>query len=214
MFSLLFISDRPKVGALIKLLQPGLRSKIVLASNYDYGVKHVFEQKISLVAIQSQIGEATCEGVVRHIQNLLGSDAPSFILLDDASMFTPEPGLFDHTLNLSESERSLVSTFYSIMTPEAGGWRIVPGAETKSGGGAGKQLRPAKGRVESMTSRASSSPRCWNSPTSTWMRRPRLWTRARRRYLPKWSGRPPASRSMLQSPGRRRGESRACRGRR
>jgi flagellar FliL protein len=105
MLNLLFISDSPKAEYIKSVLQPVLKVIIDVVTDFDQGLKNVFEKRPSTVCIQDQIGGVTGESVARHIQMLLGNSAPSFILLhtgnDNAKAIV---GLYEHIIDLSQSD--------------------------------------------------------------------------------------------------------------
>lgn len=102
MINLLFISDSPRADLLRGHFQQQLKVRIAVVGDFDHGLKGVFEQRPLVVCIQDQIAGVTGESVARHIQLLLGSDAPSFILLHNANgKARPLPGLFTHLIDLT-----------------------------------------------------------------------------------------------------------------
>lgn len=102
MINLLFITNNPRAEQLCGHFQQQLKVRIDLVSDFDHGLKGVFEQRPSVVCIQEQIAGVTGESVARHIQMLLGSDAPAFILLHEgSSRAKPVPRLFEHLVDLS-----------------------------------------------------------------------------------------------------------------
>jgi len=108
MLNLLFISDSPKAGYVKKILQPVLKVRIDVVTDFDHGLKEVFEKRPSTVCIQDQIGGVTGESVARHIKMLLGSGAPSFILLHAGSgKVKAIKGLYEHLVDLSQSDEAV-----------------------------------------------------------------------------------------------------------
>ncbi len=104
MLNLLFISDSPKVEFIKKELQPVLKVIIDVVTDFDHGLKDVFEKRPATVCIQDHIGGVTGESVARHIQMLLGNSAPTFILLY-AGNDKPRTikGLYEHLIDLNQS---------------------------------------------------------------------------------------------------------------
>ena len=103
MLNLLFISDSPKVELLKKELQPFLKVIIDVVTDFDRGMKDVFEKRPATVCIQENIGNVSAESVARHIQMLLGSGAPTFILLHPGNAKAGEiKGVFEHFVDLSQ----------------------------------------------------------------------------------------------------------------
>ena len=105
MLNLLFISDSPKAEYVKGVLQPLLKVIIDIVTDFDHGLKDVFEKRPATVCIQDQIDGVTGESVARHIQMLLGTSAPKFILLHDGSGKAKAiKGLYEHLVDLSQSE--------------------------------------------------------------------------------------------------------------
>ncbi|MHB8120942.1 MAG: hypothetical protein ACYDG4_02210 [Desulfuromonadaceae bacterium] len=101
MLNLLFISDSPKTESIKSELQPFLKVIIDVVTDFDSGLRDVFEKRPTVVCIQDQIGTVTGESVARHIQMLLGSGAPTFILLHTGkSKAKAVKGLYEHIIDL------------------------------------------------------------------------------------------------------------------
>jgi hypothetical protein len=108
MLNLLFISDSPKADHIKSALQPELKVIIDVVSDFDHGLKDVFEKRPATVCIQDQIGGVTGESVARHIQMLLGSSAPRFILLHSGNgKARTINGLFEHLIDLNQANDTL-----------------------------------------------------------------------------------------------------------
>lgn len=103
MINLLFITNNSRAELVCSHFQQQLKVRIDLVADFDQGLKAVFEQRPSVVCIQEQIASVTGESVARHIQMLLGADAPAFVLLHEgASKAKPVPRLFEHLVDLSD----------------------------------------------------------------------------------------------------------------
>ncbi len=101
MINLLFITNNPRAEQVCGYFRQQLKVRIDLVSDFDHGLKAVFEQRPSVVCIQEQIASVTGESVARHIQMLLGADAPAFVLLHEGnSKVKPVPRLFEHLVDL------------------------------------------------------------------------------------------------------------------
>lgn len=108
MLNLLFISDSPKTDHIKSALQPELKVIIDVVSDFDHGLKDVFEKRPATVCIQDQIGGVTGESVARHIQMLLGSSAPRFILLHSGNgKARAINGLFEYLIDLNQANDTL-----------------------------------------------------------------------------------------------------------
>jgi len=102
MLNLLLISDDSKVRTLKNILQPQLKAKVDVVADFDHGLQDVFEKRPATVVIQSVISGVAGESVARHIQMLLGNDAPRFILLYESDSNTHAvEGLFEHCISLA-----------------------------------------------------------------------------------------------------------------
>lgn len=108
MLNLLFISDSPKIEYIKKVLQPVLKVIIDVVPDFDHGLKDVFEKRPATVCIQDQIAGVTGESVARHIQMLLGTGAPQFILIHEGSGKAKQiKGLFEYIVDISQPEAKL-----------------------------------------------------------------------------------------------------------
>lgn len=116
MLNLLFISSSPKMDFIKKNLQPMLKVKIDVVSDFDHGLKDVFEKRPSTIIIQDQIDGVTGESVARHIQMLLGSGAPFFVVMHEGNArVKPIKGLFEHIVDLTQSDAGLLENILSIL---------------------------------------------------------------------------------------------------
>ena len=103
MLNLLFISDSPKIEHIKGILQPVLKVIIDVVTNFDHGLKDVFEKRPATVCLQDQIDGVTGESVARHIQMLLGNSSPTFILLHAGNgKARAIKGLYEHLIDLSQ----------------------------------------------------------------------------------------------------------------
>lgn len=116
MLNLLFISDSPKTEHIKSVLQPELKVIIDVVSDFDHGLKDVFEKRPATVCIQDQIGGVTGESVARHIQMLLGSSAPTFILLHSGNgKARAINGLFEHLIDLNQANETVSGEIKSTL---------------------------------------------------------------------------------------------------
>lgn len=116
MLNLLFISDSPKVEYIKSVLQPVLKVIIDVVTDFDHGLKDVFEKRPATVCIQDQIDGVSGESVARHIQMLLGSGAPKFILIHSGNdKARAIKGLYEHLVDLSQSNDTLAEDIKSTL---------------------------------------------------------------------------------------------------
>ncbi len=131
MLNLLFISDSPKADYIKSVLQPVLKVIIDVVTDFDHGLKDVFEKRPATVCIQDQISGVTGESVARHIQMLLGNSAPSFILLHTGNgKARAIKGLYEHLVDLSQPDEALAEdikgTLKSLLGDQWGKIYIPP----------------------------------------------------------------------------------------
>lgn len=137
MVSLLFIANSPAVDGVKAALQKVLKIRIDSVTDFDHGLKDVFEKRPSIVCIQEQIQGVTGESVARHIQMLLGNSAPTFILVHEtSSRIKPIKGLFDHLIDLNQAPDKVLADMMSALKSLLGSsWEslcIAPKRKTAS----------------------------------------------------------------------------------
>ena len=116
MVNLLFISNNIKIHTIKNLLQPLLKVKIDAVSDFDLGLKEVFEKRPATVFIQDQIDGVSGESVARHIQMLLGASSPSFIFMyEGTTRVKPIKGLFEYLIDLSQTEIKIVEDIQATL---------------------------------------------------------------------------------------------------
>jgi len=125
--NLLFISDSPKIELIRKELQAVLKVMIDVVTDFDRGMKDVFEKRPATICIQDNIGNVSGESVARHVQMLLGSGAPTFILLHSGnSKVKVINGVFDHLVDLSLPNDAIIEIILAILKPLLGNqWERV-----------------------------------------------------------------------------------------
>ena len=116
MLNLLFISNSPKMDFIKKNLQTMFKVKIDVVTDFDHGLKDVFEKRPATIIIQDQISGVTGESVARHIQMLLGSGAPVFVLMHEGkARIKPIKGLFEHIVDLTQPDTKLFEDIQAIL---------------------------------------------------------------------------------------------------
>ena len=132
MLSLLIISNNPKAQLIQNSVQPLVDAKIDVVVGFDQGLNEVFEKSPSIVIIQEQIAGVSCETVARHIQQMLGDNAPVFYMIHEGNDNAGSvKGLFDVVINLSQPEESLVAEIASLLTEAAKKIEIPAPLETE-----------------------------------------------------------------------------------
>lgn len=108
MITVLFISDDKRTVEQIARFQPHFRARLRLASDFDQGLKEVFDNRPAAVFIQSDISGISGETVARHIKTLLRTDAPRIILIHTAPIRSQVgKRWYDDTLDLSLPDQDL-----------------------------------------------------------------------------------------------------------
>lgn len=134
MLNVFVISSDKRVDNLIEYFQPFFKSKIRCASDFDNGLKEVFENRPSVVFIQSTIGTVSGETVSRHIKSLLGSASPRIVFMGDIdSKGKKGTSWCDDWINVSDSAQQLQQDFAELISrsfPED--WREIHNEMEKS----------------------------------------------------------------------------------
>ncbi len=127
MINLLFISNSPRAELLRVHFQQMLKIRIDVVEDFDHGLKDVFEKRPVVVCIQEQIAGVTGESVARHIQLLLGSSAPSFVLMHEGNAKAKQvPGLFSYLIDLNGPFEAICDSLLKAMQALLGDqWEIV-----------------------------------------------------------------------------------------
>ncbi len=121
MINLLFISSSPRAELLRVHFQQTLKIRIEVVEDFDRGLKDVFEKRPVAVCIQDEIAGVTGESVARHIQLLLGTGAPGFILMHEGSAKAKVvPGLFNQLIDLSAPFESVCQALQLALRAQFG----------------------------------------------------------------------------------------------
>jgi len=127
MLNVFVISSDKRVARLIEYFQPFFKTKIRCASDFDNGLKEVFENRPSVVFIQSTIGTVSGETVSRHIKSLLGSASPRIIFMGDFDCSSKKGTSWcDDWISVSDSEQQMQDDFAELISrsfPED--WREI-----------------------------------------------------------------------------------------
>lgn len=117
MLNVFLISSDKRIERLIQLFQPFFRTKIRHASDFDNGLKEIFENIPTVVFIQSTIGTVSGETVSRHIKSLLGTDSPRIVFMGDIeSQNKMGTNWCDDWIRIGESEHQLQQDFAGIIS--------------------------------------------------------------------------------------------------
>jgi len=127
MLNVFVISSDKRIARLIEHFQPFFKSKIRSASDFDNGLKEVFENRPSVVLIQSTIGTVSGETVSRHIKSLLGSASPRIVFMGDSDGNVKKGTSWcDDWISISDSPQQLQQDFAELISrnfPED--WREI-----------------------------------------------------------------------------------------
>jgi hypothetical protein len=115
MLNIFVISSDKRVESLLRHFQPFFKSKIRSASDFDNGLKEVFENRPSVVFIQSMIGTVSGETVSRHIKSLLGTESPRIVFMGDSdSSGKKGTSWCDDWIRISDSEQQMQQDFAEL----------------------------------------------------------------------------------------------------
>lgn len=84
MQNILIISNDTQIQPLVDFFQPLVRGQINSVTDFDQGLKEVFDKRPVAVFIQSEIAGISGDAVAKHIKGLLRDDSPRLVLLRDA----------------------------------------------------------------------------------------------------------------------------------
>lgn len=122
MLNIFFVSNDIRVERLIEYYQPFFKTKMRRASDFDQGLKEVFENRPGLVFIQSSINEVSGETVARHIKLLLGGGSPLIVSLGDSKALENKGATWcDECIGIHDSDRRLQDEFEQLIA------RLYPG---------------------------------------------------------------------------------------
>jgi len=117
MLNVFVISSDKRVRSLIAHFQPFFKTKIRCASDFDNGLKEVFENRPSVVFIQSTIGTVSGETVSRHIKSLLGSESPRIVFLGESDVKGKAGTSWcDDWIRISDSDQQLQQDFAELFS--------------------------------------------------------------------------------------------------
>ncbi len=117
MLNIFVISSDKRVASLIEHFQPFFKSKIRSASDFDNGLKEVFENRPTVVFIQSTIGTVSGDTVSRHIKSLLGAASPRIVFMGDIdSNVKKGTSWCDDWISISDSPQQLQQDFAELIS--------------------------------------------------------------------------------------------------
>ena len=126
MLSLLIISNNPKAKLIQDSIQPLLETEIGLVADFEQGLNELFDKNPATVIIHERIEGVSCDAVVRYVRQMLGSDAPTFIMTHEGNAgIRPEKGLCEVVVDLNQSNEMLVAEVSSLLDRIAGGEQLT-----------------------------------------------------------------------------------------
>lgn len=130
MLNVFIISNDKRVERLIDYFQPFFKTKIRASADFDQGMKEVFENRPSLVFIQSTIDSVSGDTVARHIKSLLGSTSPKVIFIEKtAGSEKKATSWCDDSIVISDSDDQFREDFGKVISRYfPGEWRSICGA--------------------------------------------------------------------------------------
>ncbi len=126
MLSLLIISNNPKAKLIQDSIQPLVETEIGLVADFEQGLNELFDKNPATVIIHERIEGVSCDAVVRYVRQMLGSDAPTFIMTHEGNAgIRPEKGLCEVVVDLNQSNEMLVAEVSSLLDRIAGGEQLT-----------------------------------------------------------------------------------------
>lgn len=83
MVNILFIENDPRIDLLIDRLRLAVKGPIDAATDFDQGLREVFEKRPAIIFLQSEISGVSSLAVASHIKSLLREGSPHIFLLKD-----------------------------------------------------------------------------------------------------------------------------------
>lgn len=112
MVNILIISTDQRVFKVIPRFQPLLKGQIGAVTDFDVGLKEVFDKRPSIVFIQGEISGVAGSTVASHIKGLLRDEAPRTVLLKETgAQAKDQPGAFDDAIDVGLPEEEFFTAF-------------------------------------------------------------------------------------------------------
>lgn len=116
MLNIFIISNDTRIEKLVEFFQPFFKTKIRRAGDFDQGLQEVFENRPSVVFIQSSIGSVSGETIARHIKSLLGTASPRIVFLgEEGEKAARKASWWDNWIGVGDSEQKLREDFCKIL---------------------------------------------------------------------------------------------------
>jgi hypothetical protein len=112
MITVVIIASDRRADLLRDFFQPLLKAQINVDTDYEHGLKSVFDKRPALVFIQGDIDGVSGGAVAKQIKGLLRDAAPRIVLMGDAvSLKEKSRSWYDDSLNFSVPEEELIPLF-------------------------------------------------------------------------------------------------------
>lgn len=112
MITVVIIASDQRAVMLKEHFQPLVKAQITVDSDYEHGLKAVFDKRPALVFIQGEIGGVSGGAVAKQIKALLRDSAPCIVLMGDAATLKEKArSWYDDSLNFSADEDDLLAQF-------------------------------------------------------------------------------------------------------
>ncbi len=112
MITVVIIANDQRAVRIKEYFQPLVKSQISVDSDYEHGLKSVFDKRPALVFIQGEIDGVSGGAIAKQIKGLLRDSAPRIVLLGDASSLNESArSSYDGCLNFSVPDKELISLF-------------------------------------------------------------------------------------------------------
>jgi hypothetical protein len=117
MITVVIIASDKRADLLRDFFQPLMKAQISIDSDYEQGLKSVFDKRPALVFIQGEINGVSGGAVAKQIKGLLRDAAPRIVLMGDAASLKEKArSWYDDSLNFSVTDEELVTVFREQLT--------------------------------------------------------------------------------------------------
>ncbi|GFE57896.1 hypothetical protein [Geobacter sp. AOG1] len=121
MINILLITTDQRAMAIVELLKPQHQLRVDVVSDFDQGMKDIFDKRPQMVFIQGEIDGVSGETVARHIKGLLREQSPRLILLRETLQArVGAKSCYDGSIDLFLDEDDLLNAFRTQMETISG----------------------------------------------------------------------------------------------
>lgn len=110
MEQILFIHTDQRLNGIISPLGRDIRDRITVATDFDEGLRLVFEKRPVIMFVQYEIAGVSCIPLVTHVKSLLREGAPRIVLfrVETSQKVIPGRDLFDGVIPISDDQQKLL----------------------------------------------------------------------------------------------------------